>query len=282
MKSLKEYLNWAEENKVAIGHFNISDSEGFKAIKEVAEELNLPVVVGVSEGEREFIGLKEAKALVLSAQEENLPIFLNADHTYSIEKAKEAIDLELDSVIIDSANKSFEENIRITKEVVEYAQSKGGKTLIEAELGFIGQSSKVLDNLPDGVSPETQTNPEEAQKFVEETGINLLAPSVGNVHGMIKTGNPKLNIEQIKEIREKALVPLVLHGGSGISDEDFRQAIKAGIAMIHINTELRVAYREGIEEGLKDNEIAPYKFMAKGVEEMKEVIRAKLKLFNNL
>jgi len=282
MKSLKEYLNWAEENKVAIGHFNISDSEGFKAIKEVAEELNLPVVVGVSEGEREFIGLKEAKALVLSAQEENLPIFLNADHTYSIEKAKEAIDLELDSVIIDSANKSFEENIRITKEVVEYAQSKGGKTLIEAELGFIGQSSKVLDNLPDGVSPETQTNPEEAQKFVEETGINLLAPSVGNVHGMIKTGNPKLNIERIKEIREKALVPLVLHGGSGISDEDFRQAIETGIAMIHINTELRVAYREGIEEGLKDNEIAPYKFMAKGVEEMKEVIRAKLKLFNNL
>ena len=282
MKSLKEYLNWAEENKVAIGHFNISDSEGFKAIKEVAEELNLPVVVGVSEGEREFIGLKEAKALVLSAQEENLPIFLNADHTYSIEKAKEAIDLELDSVIIDSANKSFEENIRITKEVVEYAQSKGGKTLIEAELGFIGQSSKVLDNLPDGVSPETQTNPEEAQKFVKETGINLLAPSVGNVHGMIKTGNPKLNIERIKEIREKALVPLVLHGGSGISDEDFRQAIETGIAMIHINTELRVAYREGIEEGLKDNEIAPYKFMAKGVEEMKEVIRAKLKLFNNL
>jgi len=282
MKSLSEYLNWARENKVAIGHFNISDSEGFKAIKEVAQELNLPVVIGVSEGEREFIGLSEAEALVKTAQEEGSAIFLNADHTYSIENVKKAIDTGLDSVIIDFANKPFEENVRATKEVVDYAKAKGSKTLIEAELGFIGQSSKVLDNLPDGVSLETQTDPDEAQRFVKETGIDLLAPSVGNVHGMVKTGNPKLNIQRIKEIADKVSVPLVLHGGSGISDEDFKQAIEAGISMIHINTELRLAYKEGIEEGLKSIEIAPYKFMAQGVEEMKEVIRKRLKLFNNL
>lgn len=282
MKTLHEWISWAEEKKVAIGHFNISDSEGFKAVVEVAEEMGLPVIIGVSEGERDFLGVAESVALVSAAREKGLPVFLNADHTYSVERTKEAIDAGFNSVIIDAAGESFEENVSKTKEIVDYVKARDADVLVEAELGFIGKSSKILEEIPDGVSENTQTDPEDAKKFVDETGINLLAPSVGNIHGMVKSGQPRLNIERIKMIRETAGVPLVLHGGSGIADEDFLAAIDAGVAIIHINTELRVAYKEGIEEGLKSEEVAPYKFLAQGVEEMKKVIRDRLKLFNKL
>jgi len=286
MKTLRDYLVWAEEKQVALGHFNISDSEGFKAVVEGAKELDVPVIIGVSEGERDFIGLEEVVSLVKTAREHNLSVFVNADHTYSAEKARLAIDAKVDSVIIDAAEKTLEENIKLTKEIVDYARSQdlptGRQVLVEGELGFIGKSSKLLETLPDGVSEETQTGPEEAANFVRQTNIDLLAPSVGNVHGMIKTGNPKLNIERIRAIREVAGVPLVLHGGSGIADGEFIAAIEAGVRIIHINTELRIAYKEGIEEGLKSGEIAPYKFLAEGVAEMKKIVRNRLKLFNRL
>ncbi len=286
MKTLRETLAWAEEKKVAIGHFNVSDSEGFKAVVEGAKELGVPVIIGVSEGEREFIGLEEIVSLVKIARGNGLDVFVNADHTYSVEKAKAAIDAGVDSIIIDGAGKPIEENIKTTKEIVEYARAKnlpaGRQVLVEGELGFIGVSSKVLDAIPEGVSEQTQTKPEEALRFVEATGIDLLAPSVGNVHGMIKSGNPKLNIERIKAIRELVNIPLVLHGGSGIADQDFKDAIAAGIKIIHINTELRLAYKEGIVEGVKSGEVAPYKFLAEGVAEMKKVVTAKLKLFNKI
>ena len=282
MKILREYLTWAEEERVALGHFNISDSEGFKAVVEAAQTLKVPAIVGISEGEREFLGLKEAVALVKTARENGLPIFLNADHTYSVEKSRTAIDAGVDSIIIDEADKPYEENVRLTKEVVNYARAKGAGTVIEGELGFIGQSSKVIDKLPEGVSEKTQTDPQEAAEFVQETGVDLFAPSVGNIHGMIKTGNPKLNIERIKSIKKAVTVPLVLHGGSGISDDEFIRAIDAGMRIIHINTELRVAYKEGIEEGIRSGEIAPYKFLAEGVEQMKKVVYDRLKLFNKL
>jgi len=282
MKTLREYLAWAEEERVALGHFNISDSEGFKAVVEAAQTLKVPAIVGISEGEREFLGLKEAVALVKTARENGLPIFLNADHTYSVEKSRTAIDAGVDSIVIDEADKPYEENVRLTKEVVNYARAKGAGTVIEGELGFIGQSSKVIDKLPEDVPETTQTDPQEAAKFVQETGVDLFAPSVGNIHGMIKTGNPKLNIERIKSIKKAVTVPLVLHGGSGISDDEFIRAIDAGMRIIHINTELRVAYKEGIEEGIRSGEIAPYKFLAEGVEQMKKVVYDRLKLFNKL
>lgn len=282
MKTLRECITEGEARGVAIGHFNISDSEGFRAVIEGAKELSVPVIIGVSEGEREFIGLEEIVSLVEVARNNNLDIFINADHTYSVEKSKAAIDAGVDSVIIDGAGKPYEENFGMAKEVVEYARTKNKDILVEGELGFIGISSKVIENLPEGVSEETQTKPEDAARFVADTGIDLFAPSVGNVHGMVKSGNPKLNIERIKTITEAVKIPLVLHGGSGISDSDFRAAIDAGIRIVHINTELRIAYKEGIEEGLKSGEIAPYKFMKEGVEEMKRVVVERLKLFNNL
>jgi fructose-bisphosphate aldolase class II len=211
-----------------------------------------------------------------------LPVFLNADHTYSVAKVKEAVDAQFDAVIIDGAKLPFDENVKMVKEAVTYARAENPNIIVEAELGFIGQSSRIIDKVPDGVSIETETKPEDAERFVLETGIDMFAPSVGNIHGMVKTGEPKLNIELIKAIAERVKIPLVLHGASGNSDEDIVAAINAGISVVHINTEIRVAYKEGVEIGVKLDEVAPYKFMAEGVEDMKKVITAKLKLFNKI
>lgn len=289
MKTLREYIKEAEEKKIAIGHFNISNLEAFHGIYNAAKKLNLPVVIGLSEGEEEFVGKNEAVALIREIREkDNYPIFLNADHHYSFESVKSALDAGYDSAIIDAVKLPLEENIALTKKCVDYARElskkENGDILIEAELGFIGTSSKLLEEIPEGVSEATMTKIEDAKSFVEKTGIDLLAPSVGNVHGMIKGGNPELDIERIKEIKQACDVPLVLHGGSGISDDDFKEAIKAGISVIHINTEIRVAYREALEKFLKENpnEIVPYKILQPAVDAVEKIVENRLKLFNGI
>ena len=281
MKTLREYLAWAEEKEVAIGHFNVSDSEGLKAVVESATELGVPVIIGVSEGERSFLGIAEIRALVSVEKEKGLPVFLNADHTYSTSAAFEAVDNNFDSVIIDGAEKPFSENVMMTQEVMRYAKERHPEMLVEGELGFIGKGSTLLDEIPEGVGEETQTTPEDATRFVEETGVDLFAPSVGNIHGLIRSGEPKLNIKRIKAIAKAVKVPLVLHGASGNTDKEVQEAIKAGIRIVHINTELRLAYKKGIKKSImSSDEVAPYKFMAEGVEEMKKIVTQKLKVFN--
>jgi len=283
MKTLREYLDLAKEKKVAIGHFNVSDSEGFKAVVESATELGVPVIIGVSENERSFLGVAEIRALVNVKKDEGLPVFLNADHTYSVEASEEAINNKYDSVIIDGAEKPFTENVFMTQMVVKYARTNHPEIMVEGELGFIGKSSTLLDEIPEGVSEDTQTTVEDAEQFIELTQVDLFAPSVGNVHGLVSTGEPKLNIERIKAIAEAVNVPLVLHGASGNSDEEIANAIEAGIRIVHINTELRLAYREGIKKKIMStDEVAPYKFMAEGVEEMKKIVTQKLKVFNGI
>jgi fructose-bisphosphate aldolase class II len=284
MKTLREYIADAEKKHVAIGHFNISNIEGFWAVVKASRETKLPVIIGVSEGERDFVGVRQVRALVDSVNDgTNPPVFLNADHTYSLDRIKEAIDARFDSVIIDGAKLPLEENIKITKEAVEYARSKGTGILVEGELGYIGQSSKILDALPEGVTGESMTEPAEAKEFVELTGIDLFAPSVGNIHGMLRGGgNPHLDSERVSEVRGVAGVPLVLHGGSGNTDEDFRLAIAAGISIVHINTEIRIAWRDALKKSLQDDadEIAPYKLLKSSVLAMQKVIEKKLQLFN--
>lgn len=289
MKTLREYIKEAEENKVAIGHFNISNIEALHGIYNAAKKLSVPVIIGVSEGEKDFIGKEEISVLIKMIRErDNYPIFLNADHHYSFDSVKSVLDNNFDAAIIDAVKLPIEENIIVTKKCVEYAkelnQKEGRDILIEAELGFIGQSSKLLEIIPEDVNESTMTLPEDAKYFVKQTGIDLIAPSVGNIHGMVKGGNPKLDINRIKKIRESCGVPIVLHGGSGISDEDFVNAIKAGVSIIHINTEIRVAYKEAIEKYLKENpkEIAPYKFLKNGVDAIEKVVEARLKLFNGI
>lgn len=286
MKTLREIISEADKNKTAIGHFNISDITALKAIFNAAKGLDLPVIIGVSEGEREFVGVRQAAALVRSFREEyDYPVFLNADHTYSLEKIKEAAAAGFDAVIFDGAKLPFGENLKKTREAVEYARSINPQIIVEGELGYIGSSSKILEDVPEGASVNEKdlTTAEQALEFVRETKVDLFAPAVGNIHGMFRNiPNPRLNINRIKEIRGAVDVPLVLHGGSGITDDDFSAAVKAGIAVIHINTELRLAWRNGVERALAENrnEVSPYKILPAAEHEIYEVVSRRLKLFN--
>ncbi len=283
MKTLKEYIKEAEDKKVAIGHFNISNIEGLYAVFNAAKNLNVPVIIGVSEGERDFIGVRQVVALVKSLREQyDFPIFINADHTYSVDRVKEAIDAGFDAVIYDGADKPFEENLQNTKECVNYARVKNPNILIEAEIGYIGSGSNIKESIPEGAG--IKTSPEEAKKFTEETWIDLLAPSVGSIHGLVKSGKPHIDGPLVKEIRESARVPLVLHGGSGLIDEDFLNAINSGISIIHISTELRLAFTQALKLSIQENpdETTPYKIMKPAVQAMQKVVEARLKLFNKL
>lgn len=285
MRTLREYVLDADKRGVAIGHFNISSLDALWAIYNAARKLDLPVIIGLSEGEEDFVGRDQAVALVRSFREkDNYPIFLNADHHYSFERVKDAIDAGFDAVIIDAVSLPLEENIALTKKCVDYAKNSGRDVLVEAELGFIGKSSKILDSVPEGVSDDTMTTPEDAKSFVDATGVDMLAPSIGNIHGMIRTGNPRLHPERVKAIREATGAPLVLHGGSGTMDTDFVECIKAGIDIVHINTEIRVAYRDGLKKSLQDNpdEVAPYKFLKPAGLAVQAVVEERLKLFNHL
>lgn len=285
METLREVLGHAAEHGRAVGHFNISDSTQLNAIFAAAKELGAPVIIGVSEGEEAFIGIAQAVALVRAVREsDDHPIFLNADHHHSIDACKAAIDAGFDAVLFDGVKLSEADNVAQTKEVVAYARASGRDVMVEAELGYIGTSSKVLDEVPEGAGLD-MTTPEQASSFVKETGVDLLAPSVGNIHGMLKDApNPRLDIPRVEAIAHACGVSLVLHGGSGISEDDFRAAIAAGMRIVHINTEIRVAYRRGIEAalGADSDEVAPYKYLSQGRDAMKEVVYKKIKLFGNL
>lgn len=281
MKTLREAISEAREGGYALGHFNISDSNQFNAVVAAATAADMPVVIGASEGERKFIGVKALAALVASARAEGRPVYLNADHTYSIELVKEAIDAGFDSVIFDGSHLSMEENIAHTREAVAYARASGHDVLVEGEIGRIGTSSKLLDAPPEDIDLEL-TTPDDAARFVRESGVDLLAPAVGTMHGRLKSGEmPHIDSARVAALREAADVPLVLHGGSGSRDEDFVAAIKAGITLVHINTDIRIAYRKGIEAGFATDadEIAPYRFLAPGVEGVQKATERFIRLF---
>ncbi len=282
-----EIINEYKQAGKAIAHFNISNLDQARVICEIAEELKQPVIIGVSEGERKYIGVEMARKIVDELnQEYNVAIFLNADHTYSFEKVVEVVEAGYDSVIIDGAKLSYEENVSLVKKCVDYVRAYEAKTekkvLIEAELGYIGQSSSLNKTLPEGVSDANLTTKEQAKDFVIRTGIDMFAPAIGNVHGMlVDAPEPKLHIDRLKEIISAVDIPLVLHGASGNTDEDLKNAIDAGIVIIHINTEIRKAFRDGEKEFMNENpnEVAPYKFGAGGQEEMRKVVRAKMELY---
>ncbi|MDO8518415.1 MAG: class II fructose-bisphosphate aldolase [bacterium] len=287
MQTLREIIAEFKNSHKALGHFNFSDSNQLKAIASAAKECNLPVVVGLSEGERGYFPLRDARALVDLYRAQGIQIYLNADHTYSVEKVEQAIADGVDSVVVDGAKLPFEKNVALLKECKALALrslgevGSGRDVLVEGELGYIGTSSSVMDTLPEGVAitEEMMTKPEEAAAFVQQTGIDLFAPAVGNIHGIVKSGQPKLSIVRIAQLAGAVSVPLVLHGGSGSSDEEFVQAIKAGIVMIHINTDLRVLYRDSLKATLDTTqETTPYKFLAPSVAAMQAFVAQKIKL----
>jgi ketose-bisphosphate aldolase len=286
MPSLRKLLQGAQEKGVAIGHFNVSDLVLLKAVFAAARELSVPVLVGLSEGEREFVGVRQIAAFVRSLRDEfQFPIFLNADHTHSVAKGVEAAKAGFDSIVFDRSALPFEENVRQTKQAVEALKAINPAMLVEGEIGDIGTGSEIHESSPD-LSKGLST-PEEARQFVSNTGIDILAPAVGNMHGMLKsmvTGKAKkhLDIKRIADIKRAAQVFLTLHGGSGTNDGDLREAIAAGINIVHINTEVRVAWRSGLEQGLAKNadEVVPYKILPSAVDSVRQVVSARLRLFN--
>jgi len=285
MRVLSEVLEEAGKRRVAVGHFNFSELVVLKAAAEAASELGVPVVMGVSESERDFLGVREAVALVDTLrQATGLEIFLNADHTHSLAKAEEAARAGFDMVVFDLSDKPLEENIAETIRAVDALKSIRPSILVEGEVGYVGSGSEIHEKRPDNIR---LTEPEEAREFVAKTKVDLLSPSVGTTHGMLPsmirgTEHKRLDIQRIAAIKKIAQVPLTLHGGSGTDDQDFRQAIAAGIAMIHINTELRVAWRRGLEEALgkEAGSLAPYKVLPDVVRQVKAVIVRRLALFN--
>jgi ketose-bisphosphate aldolase len=286
MHSLRDLLKVSQETGVAIGHFNISDLVLLKAVFAAARQLNVPVLVGLSEGEREFVGTRQIAAFVRSLREEfGFPIFLNADHTHSLAKGVEAAKAEFDSIVFDLSALPFEENVRQTKHAVEALKAINPSMLVEGEIGDIGTGSEIHESSPD--LKKGLSTPEEAKQFVESTGVDILAPAVGNMHGMLRSmvqGETKkrLDLARIADIKRAAGVFLTLHGGSGTDDEDLRKAIGAGINTIHINTELRVAWRHGLEQGLakQPDEVVPYKILPSAMDAVELVVASRLRLFN--
>lgn len=285
MKTLREVLGEARQNEVAVGHFNISDLAGLKAVFESARALHVPVIVGLSEGERDFMGVREAAAVVkVLRQEYDYPIFLNADHTHSLASAEDAAKADFDSIVFDRSELPFAQNISETKRAVEALKAINPAILIEGEIGEIGTGSEIHEEAPQGL---TLTTTEEAREFVAATGIDILAPAVGNTHGLSRSmirgeAQKHLDIDRIAEIRKATRLFMTLHGSSGTNDDDLRRAIQAGITEIHINTEVRLAWRRGLETAFakERDQVVPYKLLPAAVDAMKQVVSARLLLFN--
>lgn len=288
MPRLRSVLEQSQKNGVAVGHFNIADFVILQAVFASARELKVPVIVGASEGERKFLGARQIGALVRSLREEfDFPIFLNADHTHSLASAIEAAKAGFDSIVFDLSALPIEENIRQTKAAIEALKAINPDILIEGEIGDIGTGSAIHDVAPD--LSKGLTSPEEAKQYVAATGVDILAPAVGNMHGMLQSmvqGKTKkrLDLTRIAQIKSATDSLITLHGASGTDDEDLRKAIAAGINVVHINTEIRVAWRRGLEEGLakQPQEVVPYKILPAAIEAVKQVATSRLKLFNKL
>jgi fructose-bisphosphate aldolase class II len=283
--TLRDVLTQLQTEGAALGHFNVADDVLLKAVIAAAAETKLPVFVGASEGEREFFGARQLAALVKSVREESdVPVFLNADHTHSLAKAMEAAHAGFDAVGVDFSALPFDQNVARTKETVQAIKAVNPAILAEGEIGNIGTGSEIHETAQ---GDRKLSTPEEARQFVEATGIDILAPAVGNMHGMLKSmvaGKAKkhLDIERIAQIKQAAGVFLTLHGGSGTEDEHFRKAIAAGINIIHINTELRVAWRESLQESLTQDsdDVVPYKILRPVVDSVKNVVSSRLRLFH--
>ncbi len=283
--TIVDYFKKAQKEKFAIGQFHISNLETLRAIMRAAQNLRSPVIIGTSEGESKFIGLRQAVALIKSFKEETgLPIFINLDHGKDFEYIKEAIDLGYDAVHFDGSRMPLEENIEIAKKVAEYGHKK--KVFVEGEVGIIkGASERHKEKIE--VNEEDLTDPEEALRFINETKVDSLAINIGTFHGVdISGGKPHINLQRLREIKEKVgeRVFLVLHGGSGVMEEDIKEAIAIGIRKININTELRLSFTNALRKALEKNpeETTPYKYMSESISAVQKIVEDKIKLFGSI
>ncbi len=282
LATLNDVLKDAQAVKRAIGLFNTTDSDMLQAVIEAAEELNYPVIVGTAEvllpyGELQLI----APGIIAAAKRAKVPVVVHYDHGLTFERCIEALQLGFTSIMYDASTKDYATNIAETRELVKIAHAMGAS--VEGEIGHVGNAAGGGGE-SDGQSDITEgkedmyTTPEEAVAYIEATGVDALAIAIGSAHGVYKT-KPKLSIERLREIRAKTDVPLVLHGGSGLSDDDFRNTIREGIAKVNIFTDLCLAgdraMKEGTEQGLGYLESRNLK-----VAYIKEEVKKKICLFS--
>ena len=277
---LNQILKKAKREKWAIGQFNFSTIEQLRGIIGAAKKLSAPVILGTSEKESKFLGLEETIAQVRILENKmGLKLFLHLDHGKDLNYIKRAIDLGFDSVHFDGSELPFKENLRLTKEIVNYGRKKD--VLVEGELGYLRGESRFFQKKKIAIKKEDLTRPEQAQEFVEKTKVNLLAPAIGNVHG-IYPEMPELDFERLKEINQKTDAFLVLHGGSGILRDEIKKAIKSGIQKININTELRLIWRESLQKILKTSkEIKPYIILPQVSQAIEKKVEKYIKLFGS-
>jgi fructose-bisphosphate aldolase class II len=281
--TLNQYLAKASQQGWALGHFNFSNLEIAQAIANAAQKLKSPVMLGTSEGEAQFIGYYQARAIVDALKKTaKVPLFLNADHHRSFETARKALEAGYSSVQLDGSDLPFEENLSLTKQVADFARSLKREVSVEGELGYLPGSSKILTEKIT-LDPKDLTRPEQAALFVRKTQIDRLAIAVGNIHGIITDSRPIIDFERIRAIRKAVPqnVALVLHGGSGIQDADFQKAIQAGINNIHINTEIRVAFAQALRNALQadPSQTTPYHYLKAPREAAQKVVEQKIRLF---
>ncbi len=269
--NLNDVLKKAQAEKYEVGLFNTTDSDMLQAAIEAAEELNAPIIIGTAEvllpyGELKLI----APSVIAAAKRAKVPVVVHYDHGLTFERCMEALQLGFTSVMFDGSTKDYETNLAETREIVKIAHAFGAS--VEGEIGHVGQA-----DTNDNLATDMYTTPEEAKAYVDATGVDALAVSIGSAHGVYKS-KPCLNLERLKEISSTVDVPLVLHGGSGLSDDDFRNCAKCGMVKVNIFTDLCLAgdraMKEGLEKGLGYLETRNLK-----VKYIKEAVKSKILLF---
>lgn len=274
--SMTEMLNKALEGKYAVGQYNINNLEWTQGILAAAEEEKAPVILGVSEGAaRHMSGFKTVVKMVEGLMEDmkiTVPVAIHLDHGSSFEKCKEAIDAGFTSVMIDGSHHPIDENIAMTKKVVDYAHAKG--VSVEAEVGTVGGQE---DDVSGGIQ---YADLNECVRIVKETGIDTLAPALGSVHGPYH-GEPNLGFKEMEAIRDAVKLPLVLHGGTGIPEHDIKKAISLGTSKVNVNTENQITFTAKVREVLAANTEAydPRKYMVPGRDAIKATVVGKIREF---
>ncbi len=271
--SMKEMLNKAKSEKYAVGQFNINNLEWTQAVLEASEDLQSPVILGVSEGAAKYMGgFKVVTAMVNSLIEEKsitVPVAIHLDHGTSFESCKKAIDSGFTSVMIDGSHHTIDENIELTKKVVEYAHPLG--ISVEAEVGTVGGEE---DGIIGGIN---YANPNDCLRMVKESNIDALAAALGSVHGEY-AGEPKLGFAEMEVISNMTNAPLVLHGGSGIPNHQIKKAIKLGHSKINVNTECQIEWTKAVRETLNTNDVVydPRKVIGPGKVAIIKVVSNKI------
>ncbi len=276
--SMKELVLKAQKEHYAVGAFNCNNMEIVQAIFTAAQAEKAPVIIQASQGAIKYAGIHYIAGLTkLAAESVDIPVALHLDHGTSYEQCIQCIGSGFSSVMIDGSKLPLDENIALTKKVIEIAHILG--ISVEGELGKIGGTE---DDISVSEKEALFTDPSEAEKFCKETGVDALAIAIGTAHGQYK-GVPKLDFERLKEIVKRVSTPIVLHGSSGVPDDAIREAISLGVAKVNIDTNIREAFTEAARKVVVDNpkEIDPRKMLGPAREAAVQVIREKIRVFGS-